>query len=190
MLHYYCRIMYKNIFSFFVFLLIFLASYSGVSSQECAGIFGHSGECFFLQCPPEYYFEGINPPMEEIGCDLLYACCTQPGDGWIERNALNPQCTTASGRVGIRTAIGCIGVTSQTDLLLFVLPWAIGVGGGTAFILIVVAGFLVLTSAGDPQRAKAGKELLGAAFAGLLMIIFSVYILDIIGIRILRLPGL
>ena len=190
MLHYYCRIMYKNIFSFFVFLLIFLASYSGVSSQECAGIFGHSGECFFLQCPPEYYFEGINPPMEEIGCDLLYACCTQPGDGWIERNALNPQCTTASGRVGIRTAVGCIGVTSQTDLLLLVLPWAIGVGGGTAFILIVVAGFLVLTSAGDPQRAKAGKELLGATFAGLLMIIFSVYILDIIGIRILRLPGI
>jgi hypothetical protein len=47
-----------------------------------------------------------------------------------------------------------------------------------------------MTSGGDPRKAKAAKELLTSAIAGLLMIIFSVYILDLIGIRILNIPGL
>jgi hypothetical protein len=91
---------------------------------------------------------------------------------------------------GVNTAISCIPVSTNNAFLQFIFPWAIGVAGGTSFVLIVVAGFLIMSSAGDPQKAKAGKELMGAAVAGLLMIIFSVYILDVIGIRIFRLPGL
>ncbi len=158
--------------------------------DTCTGIFGNPGECSFLKCPPNTYFEGFNPPYDDIGCPLLYACCTQPSAEWIERHILNPVCTTPSGEVGIKTAVGCISVTSSTGFLTFILPWAISVGGATAFILIVVAGFLVMTSAGNPQRAKAGKDLMGAAIAGLLMIIFSVYLLDLIGIRIFRIPGI
>jgi hypothetical protein len=56
--------------------------------------------------------------------------------------------------------------------------------------LIVIAGFFIITSSGDPRRAKAGKELLTSAIIGILMIIFSVFLLDVIGIRILHLPGL
>jgi len=156
---------------------------------ECVGLFGESGECFFVQCPPDYYFLGINPPNNSIGCPSLYACCTNRHNEGVERDALDPQCTRY-GHIGINTAVGCIPVINRTSFLSFILPWAIGVGGGTAFVLMIVAGFLIMTSAGDPQRAKAGKELLGGAIAGLLMLIFSVYILDIIGVRILHIPGI
>ena len=72
----------------------------------------------------------------------------------------------------------------------FILTWAIGIGGGIAFLLIIVAGFQIMTSTGNPERLKAGQELLTSAIAGLIMIIFSVFILRIIGVDILKLPGL
>jgi len=156
---------------------------------QCTGaLSGLPGECHFMRCPADMYFDGFTPPMN-TGCTNLHACCTARGSGWINKSALSPRCTR-NGQVGINTAIGCIPITNPTNLLTFVLPWAIGVAGGVAFILIIIAAFVIMTSAGDPQKAKAGKELLGAAIAGLLMIIFSVYLLDVIGIRIIRLPGL
>jgi hypothetical protein len=81
----------------------------------------------------------------------------------------------------INTAIGCIPI-NDTDA-------AIGVGGGIAFLLIVLAGFQIMTSAGNPDRLKAGQELMTSAIAGLILLIFSVFILRIIGVDILGLPG-
>ncbi len=157
---------------------------------ECIGVYsGEPGTCHFLGCPPDTHYDGSNPP-NNISCGLGQFCCTKPSKEWVERNSLDVKCTTPSGNEGINTAVGCISTTSPTSLLSFILPWAVGVGGGTSFILMIVAGFLIMTSAGDPQKAKAAKELLGAAIAGLLMIVFSVYLLDVIGIRILKFPGL
>ncbi|OGM15793.1 hypothetical protein A2V56_01065 [Candidatus Woesebacteria bacterium RBG_19FT_COMBO_42_9] len=97
-------------------------------------------------------------------------------------------CTTGGDR-GINTAIGCIPIYDSTALFGFILKWAIGIGGGIAFILILVAGFQIITSQGDPQRLQAGKELLTSAIVGLLLIIFSVFILEVIGVDILGIPG-
>jgi hypothetical protein len=63
-------------------------------------------------------------------------------------------------------------------------------GGGIALVLIAVSGFMITTSGGDREKLQAGKELLTSALIGLGMIIFSVFILDLIGVRILRIPGL
>ena len=87
------------------------------------------------------------------------------------------------------TAIGCIPLNDSTSLVGFILRWAIGIGGGIAFILILVAGFQIMTSQGDPQRLQAGKELLTSAIAGILLIIFSVFILEVIGVDVLGIPG-
>jgi hypothetical protein len=90
----------------------------------------------------------------------------------------------------IYTAIGCIPLDSTNSFLGAILKWAIGIGGGIAFILIIVASFMTMTSAGNPERLKAGQELLVAAISGLILLIFSVFILKVIGIDILQLPGL
>lgn len=96
-----------------------------------------------------------------------------------------------SGQTEISTAIGCIPVLSdQNRFLSFVLGWAIGIGGGIAFLLIVYAGFLIMSSAGNPDRLKAGQELMTSAISGLVLLIFSVFILNFIGVKILQIPGL
>lgn len=95
-----------------------------------------------------------------------------------------PTCSV-DGKKGIDTAIGCIPVENSDALIGFILRWAIGVGGGIAFLLIVFAGFQIMTSAGNPERLQAGRELLTSAIAGLILLIFSVFILRIIGVNIL-----
>jgi hypothetical protein len=88
----------------------------------------------------------------------------------------------------INTAIGCIPVDSQSGFIGFILRWAIGIGGGIAFLLIIAAGFAILTSQGNPQRLQGGKDLLTSALSGLLLLIFSIFLLRLIGVDILKIP--
>ena len=89
------------------------------------------------------------------------------------------------GNNSIDTAIGCIPVLGgQQGFLTFILGWAIGIGGGIAFLLIVYAGFIIMTSSGNPDRLKAGQELLTSAISGIVLLIFSVFILNFIGVKI------
>lgn len=92
------------------------------------------------------------------------------------------------GSGGIDTAIGCLNVlSSPEDFLGQLLGWGVGVGSGIAFILIVYAGFMIMTSAGNPERLKAGQELLTSAISGLILLIFSIFALRFIGMDILGL---
>lgn len=88
----------------------------------------------------------------------------------------------------VDTAIGCIPL-GEEDLATFFLRWGIGVGGGIAFLMIIFAGFQIMVSQGNPDKLKAGQELLSAAIAGLMLLIFSVFILRFVGVTILKIPG-
>ena len=91
----------------------------------------------------------------------------------------------------INTAIGCIGYGGDgpQQMAEFFLGWGLGIAGGVALILIVYAGFLIITSSGVPRRTQAGKELLTAAFSGLFLVIFSAFILRFIGQDVLNING-
>src|SRR5258708_3928306 len=91
---------------------------------------------------------------------------------------------TCNGGTSINTAIGCIPFGNQNALIGFFLKWGIGIGGGIAFLLILMAGFQIMTSRGDPKRLQAGQELMTSAISGLLLLIFSLVILRIIGFDI------
>jgi len=86
------------------------------------------------------------------------------------------------------TAIGCFPIGDAQSSLVFIFRWALGVGGGIAFLLIILASFQITSSAGNPEKIQAGKELLTSAVAGLIMLIFSYYILKVIGVDLLKLP--
>jgi hypothetical protein len=87
----------------------------------------------------------------------------------------------------IPTGIGCIP-TDPTDLVLKILEIAVGVAGGIALLSVLFGGFKVLTSGGNPDGIKDGKEMITNAIAGLVLILFSVAILNIIGFDILGIP--
>lgn len=86
------------------------------------------------------------------------------------------------------TAIGCVPVTLD-GFVGAILPFAIGIAGGIAFLLILFGALQIMTSAGNPEKLNAGRELVTSAIVGLLLIIFSVFILQLIGVQILRIPG-
>lgn len=94
------------------------------------------------------------------------------------------------GGNSIFTAIGCIPVLeSREAFLTFILKWATGIGAGIAFLLIIYGGFMVMTSSGIPEKIRAGQEILTSAVSGLILLILSVFILKIIGVDILGIPG-
>lgn len=90
--------------------------------------------------------------------------------------------------IHVWTAIGCVEATS-TGLLNTFLPFAIGIAGGIAFLLILFGALQMMMSAGNPEKLNAGKELVTAAITGLLLIIFSIFILRLVGVTILQIPG-
>jgi NhaP-type Na+/H+ or K+/H+ antiporter len=85
------------------------------------------------------------------------------------------------------TALGCV----PNDTLPFV-GWVLGnsikIGGGIAFLLMVFAGFQITTSTANPERLKGGQEMLTAAIEGLLFLIFSAFLLNLIGVKIFNFP--
>ncbi len=89
---------------------------------------------------------------------------------------------------GVWTAIGCIPST-PSGFVQKILPFAIGLGGGIAFLLMLFGALQIMTSAGNPEKLNAGKELVTSAIVGLLLIIFSVFLLRLIGADILGVPG-
>ena len=150
----------------FVFLISFLSPRN--SYAACSGV-GEVCHASALCCSP-------------YTCDFTGHCIggdpTPNSNLWCEENKT------------LNTAIGCIPVLStKEEFLSFILKWAVGIGGGIAFLLIIYAGFMIMTSAGNPERLKAGQELLTSAISGLILLIFSVVILKIIGVDILGLDN-
>ena len=89
---------------------------------------------------------------------------------------------------GIATAIGCIH-TNPAEFVKDLLKFVIGISGGIAFLMMLLGAFQMLTSAGNPDTLRAGRERLTSAVIGLLFVIFAVLLLQIIGFDILKIPG-
>ena len=91
---------------------------------------------------------------------------------------------------GAWTAVGCIKADFSTTLQERLFPLFISFGGLISLGCIIYASFLLQTSMGEPEKITKAQELMTSCIAGLIMIIFSVFILRVIGVDILRLPGL
>lgn len=153
--------------------------YQGECCKGLTGGFPNTTDCipFGNYCSSGYAYDP--------GTNKCAPVTTLPGAG------IQPTgCDTPAGpKTGIETAIGCINVSGPEGFVSSILSLAIGIGGGIAFLLIIFGAFQILTSSGNPEKVKAGKELITSAIAGLLLIIFSVFILRLLGAEILEIPG-
>jgi len=106
-------------------------------------------------------------------------------------NNAGPGCEACFQGGGAWTVFGCIGEGGDPTVFINnLLQIGVGLGGGIAFLLILVSGFQTITSGANPEKLHEAKELMTAAISGLLLIIFSVFILRLIGVDILQIPGL
>lgn len=88
-----------------------------------------------------------------------------------------------------KTGLGVEINTSPSGIIKGIFGVVLSLAGVIALLLIIIAGYRIMTSSGDPEKLKGAKEQLTSAIIGLLFIIFSIVILQIIGVDILRIPG-
>lgn len=96
----------------------------------------------------------------------------------------DPTCNSGKG---IDTAIGCLPTNVNDFVKDIIQKRAIPLGAGFAFLLMLYGAFTLITSAGNPESTKKGQEIITSAIVGLLFIIFSVFLLKVIGVDILQL---
>ena len=87
---------------------------------------------------------------------------------------------------GTPTALGCIPNNPKQAIPL-ILNWAVGIGTGLGFLLLIYGAFTLITAGPNPENVDKGKSIITSAVSGLLFIILSVVLLKIIGISILGL---
>jgi type IV secretory pathway VirB2 component (pilin) len=100
------------------------------------------------------------------------------------------QCVSAPGCkcTGVSTAIGTIS-TQPAAFVTRIMSLLLGLAGGIAVLLIIAAGYSIMTSRANPEQIKEARERLLGAIVGLLFVILSLVILEVIGFNILRIPG-
>lgn len=88
----------------------------------------------------------------------------------------------------IVTAFGPIS-TSPEGFTNSILKLILSISGGILVILIIISAYRMMTSQGDPEKIKQGRERLTSAVIGLLFIIFSFVFYQLITSSVLNLPG-
>jgi hypothetical protein len=124
---------------------------------------------------------------ENLDIVSVFQICSQ-----ISNTELKAKCEECAGgpdgRKGVWTAVGCIERDPQNIVQRFI-EIGLGVGGGICLLMTLAAGFMITTSQGDPKQFNEAKDMITSAIVGLLFIIFSVFILQFIGVTVLQIPG-
>ncbi len=88
----------------------------------------------------------------------------------------------------VDTAIGNIPI-DPLGFIMKLFTIGLSVAGIGALILIIVSGYRILMSRGNPDTIKSARETLTSAIVGLIFLIFSIVILSVIAGDILKIPG-
>lgn len=92
------------------------------------------------------------------------------------------------GCKSVNTALGPWNA-DPSGFVTSLFGYLLGLTGGIAVLIIVISGYKIMASKGDPEKVAGARETLTAAIVGLLFLIFSFVILQIIGVDILHIPG-
>lgn len=90
---------------------------------------------------------------------------------------------------GVWTALGGVNFTLGDFIKNTLLGWGIGLAGVVSLLCIIYSAFMMQISGGNPEKLKKTRERLNSCIIGLILIIFSVFILRVIGVDILQIPG-
>ena len=113
---------------------------------------------------------------------FIFPANAQPKGGCLVVSASGNTCLT------VDTAIGAISTDPQ-KIVGRIFQLVLGLSGGIALILIIISGYKFMTSGNNPESFQAAKDTLTSAIVGILFIIFSFVILQVIGVDILHIPG-
>lgn len=90
--------------------------------------------------------------------------------------------------IEVNTAVGKIS-TEPAGFVRSIFNLVLGLSGGIALMLIIFSGYGLISSQGNPEKTAASRDKLISAIVGLLFIIVSFILLQVIGVDILKIPG-
>ncbi|MBI5045247.1 MAG: hypothetical protein HZC02_04935, partial [Candidatus Levybacteria bacterium] len=109
------------------------------------------------------------------------------GNGVIgEKTNLNPNidlCTEYASSIGNIPTEATAFVGKFFAILL-------SISGGIILLLLIYSGYQIITSQGVPEKIKEARERITSAIVGLLFLVLSLVILQVIGVDLLKIPGL
>lgn len=108
--------------------------------------------------------------------------------GQTQENDKN-NCDTCIAGGGVWTGIGCVQGSINEFIGVTVFRMGIGLAGGFSLLCIIYAAFMMQSSQGNPEKLKKAQEMITSCIMGLMLIIFSVFILRLIGVQIIKIPG-
>lgn len=77
--------------------------------------------------------------------------------------------------------IGKGNIKSLGDLISALIPYIFGISGIILLLMIVMSGFQMLTSAGDPKAMESAQKRLTGALIGFIIIFMAYWIVQFIG---------
>lgn len=104
-------------------------------------------------------------------------------------DCLNGKAPGSGGTPGVWTSVGCVYADLGSFVSKFIFVWGVGFAGGISMLCIIYSAFMMQTSRGNAEAIKKAQQLLTSCITGLMVIIFSVFILRLIGVSILQIPG-
>lgn len=132
-----------------------------------------------------------DPDAENATCQPGQICHEGRGCKFTPDDPQKPPCadeTCSSVQAG-DTALGLSFPTDPAGFIRVLLGILLSVSGMVAVALIIRSGYQYMTSRGNPDTIQEARDRLTSAIVGLLFIIFSLVILQVIGVDILRIPG-
>lgn len=106
--------------------------------------------------------------------------CSNKGANAFVENPLECQ--------ALDTAIGRIQLT-PTGFIVRLFSIVLSIAGIGALFLIIYSGYRMMISRGNPESLKGARETLTAAVIGLAFIVFSMVLLSVIAVDVLKIPG-
>lgn len=88
------------------------------------------------------------------------------------------------------TSLGCIKAADPYAFVGQIITWATILGAGLATAIIGFQGLQIVLNGEDPKKVKASQEAITAAISGLLLIVFSIMLMNILGIKVLNITNL
>jgi len=163
------------------------------ATAKCSKVLfdGEYDDCWSCLLKNKSYITGSfyrNPSDKCVDTTAANLC--KPLIGLDKEDELKKCIDCISNKEGMWTSIGCMYTDLQKTINEQLFGLLIGIGGISVLGCIIFAAFRMQTSAGNPEQVKAAQDMATSCITGLIIIIFSVFILRVIGVDILRIPFL
>ncbi len=151
--------------------------------EECLGDTEVNTGRYIPKCKPELDCEGASTTYDKPGkcVNNEVKNAPPPAPGPCPETMTDGKCPS------FLTALGSVS-TDPAKFIRALFGILLAMSGAIALLLIIRAGYKIMTSEGKPEAIQEGRERLISAIVGLLFLIFSFVFLQVIGVDILRIP--